>query len=459
MKMLNLYLRSNRNIIIYPLLLLTFMTNNALSQNFNLVSCKATNETKAFGIYNNELIFCYGGFKICGITINGFGLWNNNNWKAFPQGVDVNSGGLPLNFVTYKNQLYAGGNFYTIGGKTTNKIARWNGQQWDSVGSGLDDQNVSERIEAMAVYKNELYVAGLIRQVNGVSGYNHIAVWNGTTWRRIAGVSGSLPKIYCMAVYKNELYVGGLFYQAGTTPASFIARWNGQQWKSVGLGADYIVHTMVVDTVRDLLYIGGAFFNVGNNIPTRIAQWDGTNWKSLGNTDFFQSSILDLEMYHGYLYAAGVSMNGLTTDTCMARWDGEKWEAILGPNSTITSLQTYKDELYLGGSFTKIGNDSISYLARYYSADSVFIGTDNKPKLIKELVVYPNPVENTLHIKSNLEFKSFIIYNAQGKKVQTLNNPSLKAIQTSDLSNGVYLLKAISKSGEEYNARFVVEKE
>ncbi len=86
-------------------------------------------------------------------------------------------------------------------------------------------------------------------------------------------------------------------------------------------------------------------------------------------------------MYHGYLYAAGGSVTGSPLDTCLARWDGKKWEPILGFNSTITSLKTYKDELYIGGGFTVIDNDSIHYLARYYSPDTVEVGIRQEKKV------------------------------------------------------------------------------
>jgi len=433
-----------RKLYVFLMIVYFVHSGNAQPQSFRIVGCKGDGETQAIGLFSNELIHS-GFFNVCGKIVHNIGSWNNLIWDSLSVGLDpnLNSRGIYA-LQEYKNNLYVGGGYYVIGGKTTNKIARWNGIQWDSVGKGLDAQGNLEKITSMAVYKNELYVAGLFRQVDGVTGYNHIAVWNGTSWRKIGGLLGSLPEVYCMAVYKNELYVGGLFTQAGFTPANFIARWDGQQWKRVGGGANYAVQAMVVDTVSNLLYVGGAFDRVNNNISCRVAQWDGVNWSAVGDSSIFKSNVFSLEMYHGYLFAGGMSPHGLVTDTCLARWDGNAWEPILGPSSTITCLKTYKDELYLGGSFKMINNDSIPYLARYYSADSVAIGIRQNKKKRQAIEVYPNPINNKLIVKSDCNFNQFTIYDLLGNL--KLEGYYIYEIDVSALKSGIYVLKVKNES-------------
>jgi hypothetical protein len=422
------------------------------AQSFNVVGCKAENVTTAFGIYNNELLYSYGDLNMCGIEINGFGIWNSINWTAFPQGGNINN---PYTFKIYKGSLYAGGAFLTIGGKTTNKIARWNGVQWDSVGKGLDDQHPVEKVNALTVYKNELYVAGRFRQVDGVTGYQQIAVWNGINWRKIGGLQGSIPWVECMAVYKNELYVGGVFAKAGFTNVNFIARWNGTTWSTVGTGTNARVMAMVVDTIRNLLYVTGDFDRVHDTIKCRVAAWDGSNWSAIGNDTIFPTNVNALEMYHGYLYGGGAQRNFQQEETLLARWDGNTWEPIPSFNGYIKTLKTYKDELYIGGGFTKINNDSIPYLARYYSPDSVILGINTKEKVKKVLEVYPNPVENMLHIKTDLSFQKIIISDIQGKIAVELLNTKTKNIDISKLANGTYFINAYSKENGLYSAKFV----
>ncbi len=429
---------------------LSSLVTNA--QSFNVVGCKAENVTTAFGIYNNELLYSYGDLNMCGVAINGFGIWNGINWTAFPQGGNINN---PFVFEIYKGSLYAAGAFITIGGKTTNKIARWNGTQWDSLGKGLDDQHPVEKVNALAVYKNELYVGGRFRQVDGVTGYQQIAVWNGTNWRKIGGLQGSIPWVECMAVYKGELYVGGVFAKAGFTNTSFIARWDGQEWRSVGKGTNARVMAMVVDTIRNLLYVAGDFDRVHDTVKCRVAAWDGNAWSAVGNDTIFPSNVGALEMYHGYLYGGGGQRNFQEEETLFARWDGSEWEPIRGFNAYVNTLKTYHDELYIGGGFTKINNDSIPYLARYYSPDSVIIGINQNANVKHVLDVYPNPVENTLHIKSEKKFQKYVITDMQGKKVLEIIQPKTKNIDISNLVRGTYFIKAYTETNTMFAAQFI----
>lgn len=425
------------------------------AQSFNVVGCKAGNVTHRLNTYNNELIYIYGDYDICTVTINGFGLWNDTIWKPFPLGVAANGNGLPYAFAVYQNSLYAGGNFLTIGGKTTNKIARWNGVQWDSVGKGLDDQSLTEKINALTVYNNDLYVAGRFRQVDGVTGYQRIAVWNGTSWRKIGGLQGSIPWVECMSVYKGELYVGGVFAKAGFANVANIARWDGQEWRSVGKGMNSLVQAMVVDTVRNILYVSGDFTRVNDTIECKVAAWDGVKWSAVGNDSTFPSNVGALEMYHGYLYAGGGGVKMDQKETLFARWDGQTWEPIPGFNGPVTCLKTYNDELYIGGVFTKINNDSIPYLARYYSPDSVLIGINQKVKVKKVLDVYPNPVENILHIQSEIDFQKYSISDMQGKICIELINPNTKSINISKLAKGTYIIQAYSREFGNYMTQFI----
>ena len=440
---------------IYLVTFFCLFASLTIAQSFKVVGCKAGNATHKLNIFKDELIYIYGDYDICNVTINGFGLWNDTSWKAFPNGVDPNGNGLPFAFAVYQNSLIAAGNFLTIGGKTTNKIAQWNGAQWDSVGKGLDAQNINEKINSLAIFKNDLYVAGRFRQVDGVTGYQQIAVWNGINWRKIGGLQGSIPWVECMAVYKNELYVGGVFAKAGFTNTNFIARWDGQQWKTVGKGTNARVAAMTVDTVRNILYISGDFNRVQDTLKCRVAAWDGTTWSALGNDTVFPTNVEALEMYHGYLYAGGGGVKMDQKETILARWDGQVWEPFPGFDGPINCLKTYKDELYIGGWFTRINNDSIPYLARYYSPDSVLIGINHKEKVKKVLEVYPNPTENILHIKSDETFQKYIVIDSQGKICLEIQNPKSKSIDISKLAKGTYIIQAFSEEVDSYTTQFI----
>lgn len=408
------------------------------AQSFNIVgNCNVRDETLAMRVLGDKLY--HSGFdSLCGNPIKGTAIWNDSIWYRL--GIGQNGG--VLAFENYNNELYVAGGFITMGGKPIVKIAKWNGLDWASVGTGLWGSGPGERIYSLMTYKNELYVGGKFLAIDNKN-IKHIARWNGTEWNPVgSGVSASLPQVDCMIEYKGELYVGGNINVAGGKYAYGIARWNGQSWNSLKLGLNNDALTMVVDTVRDLLYIGGAFnAAINSNVKGSVIAWDGTNWQQVGDhvKYRFNSAVLALEMYHGYLYAAGVS-NWKDTDTVLARWDGQNWEPIVGFNGSIRSLATYNDELYIGGGFTRIGNDSIPYLTRYYSPDYVSVGVNTEKNSTKEdIKIFPNPTKDIIQIETKIPIKQYKITDLKGRVIQVgeLNNNS---INIQNLEKSFYLL-------------------
>jgi hypothetical protein len=434
-------------------LLIAVFPKLAFTQIYDDIGCPAKYPTFCLEVFSDKLIYSSSD-TICNVKINKIGAWNDSLWTSFGNGITPTSFGYPaLAFTEFKGNLIAGGGFQFANYKNVNKIAYWDGIDWYPMGTGLNAQFPGEHINSLVVYNGELYAAGKIVEMNGIKGVHNIARWDGTTWRRVGtGLQGSLNEVYSMAVYKNELYVGGGFSDAGGVTAYNIAKWNGTNWSTVGLGTSSDVNVLKVDTLRNLLYVGGDFEGVNNSIYSRkVAMWDGTNWHSMSPNKFFGSTVVSMEMYHGYLYAGGYKF----TDTCFARWDGLNWEVIDGPNGNVTSLQTYKDKLYLGGDFTMIGSDSIQYLASYYSPDSVFIGVEQH-RLNSKIKLYPNPTKNTLKIESKLQLDLYEIYSILGSRIQSgkLIN---QEINVSELKTGMYILKITTNDGFLVQERFVKE--
>jgi hypothetical protein len=415
--------------------------------------------TLSLGVSQDQLVYCSGADTMCGTRINRIGGWDSVAWHPLGSGAGIQGLHGPLYAYTMHNgDMYAGGSCYIIDNKRINKIGRWDGVKWDSLGKGLDGISNGEQVNALASYKGELYIGGRIGRVDGITGIQEIARWNGSTWKNMPGVSGSLPEIRCMAVYKGELYVAGRFTMAGTTEAYNIARWDGTQWYAVGSGTGNMVNSLVVDTVRNLLYVGGYFSIVDDTIPGRIATWDGQRWYRMRDSSMFMrmGGVLSLEMYHNYLYVGGINPGGVATDTCFARWDGQQWEHISGPTGNVSSLKVYKDELYLGGSFTMIGSDSISFLARYYSPDTaeVIVGV---PTIATSntLSVYPNPTKDQLIIQSAQHFEYFEVKDLSGKVLLHIKKPKGNVVPVQALPTGVYILTAKGTDPKSYTARFV----
>lgn len=419
-------------------MLLNF-SSTVYAQTYSFVGCKTPYETKALGVYKNKLIHSQSD-TICGIAVNGIALWNDTAWSPVGIGIPPNDFGTwpQVAFVQKNNDLYVGGGFNNIGNKKVNKIARWSGSEWYPLNLGLDENINSDKILSLAWYNGNLYAGGYFNRMDGVTGYNCIARWNGQTWNKVSGGilrNGVGREITCMQVFKNELYVAGYFDQAGNQTAYNIARWDGNVWKSVGNGGAWNgVYDMVVDTIRNILYVGGDFNGVDSNIVSKkIAMWDGVQWHALPEPPL-GSSISALEMYHGYLYAGSMGNNHL------ARWDGENWEAIPGFNNTIYAMQTYKDALYIGGAFTMIGNDSIPYLVKHYSPDSVTVGINpEKIPTNNEIKIFPNPTKDIIQIESKIPIKHYKITDLNSRVVQE-GEMTNKSIIINQLNKAIYLI-------------------
>ena len=58
-------------------------------------------------------------------------------------------------------------------------IARWDGEKWHPLGSGMSD-----RVRALAVFRDELIAGGAFTRAGGVAA-TYLAIWDGTEWRAI----------------------------------------------------------------------------------------------------------------------------------------------------------------------------------------------------------------------------------------------------------------------------------
>lgn len=90
-------------------------------------------------------------------------------------------------------------------------------------------------------------------------------------------------------------------------------------------------------------------------------------------------------------------------------------------------------------------------------SDPMYVGIE--PVASNVIGVYPNPVNNQLVVKGNADISRVEIIDLQGRLVQstavTVGN-SVITLNTSDLTNGLYLVKAITSSGAISTTRVVV---
>jgi hypothetical protein len=99
---------------------------------------------------------------------------------------------------------------------------------WSSLGTGSQN-GVNNRVSALAMVGNEVFVGGYFTWAGGVSA-NYVARFNTqtNTWSTLGTGSqnGVNNWVYALAVSGNEVFVGGTFTSAGGVSANYVARYN-----------------------------------------------------------------------------------------------------------------------------------------------------------------------------------------------------------------------------------------
>ena len=119
---------------------------------------------------------------------------------------------------------------------------------------------------------------------------------------------------------------------------------------------------------RDALYVGGLFNNLGNGVTSanRIAAWNGSMWSTLasGSSNGLNGFVFALGVFRDTLYVGG-SFSKLGDDVTaankIAAWNGSEWSTLTsggsnGVNSDVVALSVFRDKLYIGGYFNTLGD-------------------------------------------------------------------------------------------------------
>ena len=96
-----------------------------------------------------------------------------------------------------------------------------------------------------------------------------------------------------------------------------------------------------------------------------------------------------------------------------------------------------------------------SIMIRPVVGPSYFIGLQEQDAA-STLQLYPNPVQNTLHIEGNLKGGQVCIYDLTGRKVYQSEYRS--EISVDQLNDGMYFLNVITEEGQVINQKFIIRK-
>lgn len=117
----------------------------------------------------------------------------------------------------------------------------------------------------------------------------------------------------------------------------------------------------------------------------------------------------------------------------------------------LTFLSAFiDDDFYFTGSIEGKGIELlVSKLDATLSTDAFEASTANTKF---DIALFPNPVNSTLYIKSNLAIKKAVIYDVLGKKIMETNK---NAIDVSSLKLGMYILKMEDELGKISSAKWI----
>jgi hypothetical protein len=407
----------------------------------------------------------YGGFVYACDKV-GLHRWNGSTWTQ----VGV-LGGLPaaeLNAVAIAidatGQVYMTGNFLSVNGVSANRVARYDGTTWHAMGSGIVQPQPglgNYYSTAMAAIGNEVYLAGAMTQVGGVT-VNNVARWNGSTWSAMAGGIPTYGTPKTLAVVNGQLHVGtGAIGPNGGPYTANVLRWTGTAWSVVGSSFNLDVEALVER--NGVVHASGAFTAAGGQPVNHVARLSGSSWVDAGNPFDLQYARSLAHCTHG-LYVGGIT--NLTDQTDMhniVRFDGTRWRNVgdgVGfptfGTQYVNAVLCHNGQTYIAGKFDQVGGVRSHHVAQWdgdqwmdiglpfaepsrvnamvMKGDTLIIGgsfTVSNPPLIRHLAMRVNGVWLPMGTGADDEVFALALHNNElyiGGEFSTLNGVGCSAI-------------------------------
>ena len=327
-------------------------------------------------------VYAVGNFGESGKLRADLARWNGSAWLAVgPQYL----GNPKLTSVAKVGaNIYIGGSFIVDPiSRSTTGLMRWNGSAWKMI-----TDLTADYVYALAEQNGDLLVAGSGLQFPGgpVTGLvrvrpsSLVAADPTYTFSVVGGaVNGT---VRALLVSGNDLTIGGRFTNIGGT-AGFanIARWSaiGATWSPYGNGLGSTSEDVfALAEANGRVYAGGSFtvsgFPSGDNCR-RLAYWNTTHnyWQQVGELDQQVRALCSLD---GNVYVGGSFTQNITSPMPgIARCSGSRLYPIhagltksatySNPTATTNALAAAGGKVYVGGDFTKAGDQGAVNSARF----------------------------------------------------------------------------------------------
>lgn len=324
----------------------------------NIITSLAVKEKKVYAVWNTTPI---GSSEPTGHIVQ----WDNPGWVTTAAPIV----GQAYTMQSVGDDLIVGGAFVNAGEQVAVNVARLSllDGSWRPLtrGSGVAGGDISY-VRAIAEQAGTLYLGGEFTVADTLPALN-IARWESSTgaWSALAqGLNGAVRAI---AVASNgDVFAGGEFLASGGDTLRRVARWDGQRWNPMLGGVDATVRAIAVNGTN--IYVAGDFDTVDGRPMNHIARWDTrtNDWHPMGRgiEGHFMPEITAMAVVGRHLFVTGsFTLAGGDSVHNIARWDGSEWNALgSGLNSNAYALAVEENRLYVGGTFTEAGRKPAVYI-------------------------------------------------------------------------------------------------
>lgn len=267
------------------------IVNTPCGLNYNYIACNQNGIWSFLGpfnhsiscveIFNNELYACGWFSTVNGQPIASLAKYNGMSWVAVPGFLSaVNLWRLKV----INNELYVCGGTINTSNGNFNGVVKFDGTIWTGFNIPyLGD--IGFYIKDIAYFNSEMFIGGnfYLSSTEQDLVYYHNGQWQ----KPINEIHGSNGEVNTLEVYKNRLYIGGLIFKGDGNVGNMLVAWDGNSLISVGDGLKDNLNSYGSALVRDMvvyknkLYIAGAFNYAGNIFSCGLTIFDGNTFCSL----------------------------------------------------------------------------------------------------------------------------------------------------------------------------------
>lgn len=324
-------------------------------------------------------------------------------------------------------------------------MKKFNGTDWEDFSKAFTP--VKGVTPILAFDSNNTPFVGFVDTQLNSSGNGSVMKYNGTSWefvgaRYITGVIGYMD----FALDTNNIpYICYSLFESGNGGKTSVQKFNGTSWEFVGAQnintAFSEFHNIVIDKTNALYISFKATEGTGGNL--KVYKFNGTSWDNLENAGFTYSKPNEglLVDDSNNLYIISKPTNSSNANMEVKKWNNTSWDIVGGtpiqPSGDRQSITKANGTLYL------------NYWSNPLLVQKHQEATASVNEFAKEgylLSLYPNPakIAITISLENSKNIDKIEFYNLLGKKVisKTFKNQSTLQINISQVSKGVYMIKA-----------------